>query len=128
MTQALNALGLRQTVIEVGLHHNVGVGGNRLNGVQRQKLGLARALLKRPDLLIVADALAVMDPAGQARVMERVLDIRRGRGVVWIVQRSSACERFDQVLVMRDGRLIEQGRFAELNKPGSALSDIMAAE
>jgi ABC-type multidrug transport system fused ATPase/permease subunit len=128
MTAVLDDLGLRATVIEAGLDYGVGIGGNRLSGNQRQKIGLARALLKQPDMLIVNDALAAMDEATQTRLLGKVLDHRQGRGVVWTLQRPRAGERFDRVMVMRDGRLLEQGSFAELCKPGSALSGILAAE
>jgi len=128
MTAVLDDLGLRETVIEAGLDYGVGIGGNRLSGNQRQKIGLARALLKQPDVLIVNDALAAMDDAAQTRLLCKVLDHRQGRGVVWTLQRPRAGERFDRVLVMRGGRLLEQGSFAELCKPGSALSGILAAE
>jgi putative ABC transport system ATP-binding protein len=128
VTQTLDSLGLRQTVIEAGLGYEVGVGGKRLSSAQRQRIGLARALLKRPDLLVVNDALAVVDSKTQDRLMKRILDHRKGKGVVWTVQRPSAAQHFDRVLVMDSGRLVEQGSFADLNKPGSALTGIMAAE
>ena len=128
MTEVLDDLGLRATVIEAGLDYGVGIGGKRLTGSQRQKIGLARALLKQPDVLIVNDALAAMDDAAQTRLLCTVLDHRQGRGVVWTLLRPRAGERFDRVMVMRDGHLLEQGSFAELSKPGSALSGILAAE
>src|SRR3546814_18703700 len=59
---------------EVGLDFNVGIGGARLSSVQRQKLALARALLKRPDLLVVNEAVSVLDGSGQTRLVERILD------------------------------------------------------
>ena len=128
VTEVLDQLGLRATVIEVGLDYEVGIGGNRLSAAQRQKIGLGRALLKRPDILIVNDALAVLDGGSQARLLRRVLERRKGRGVIWTLQRPEAAENFDRVLVMDEGRLVEQGSFADLNQPGSALSGIMAAE
>lgn len=128
MTEMLDTLGLRETVIEAGLSYDVGVGGKRLSANQRQKIGLARALLKQPDVLIVNDALAAMDDATQARLLNAVIEYRKGRGVVWAQQKPRAGERFDRVIVLRGGRLVEQGSFAELSKPGSALSGILAAE
>ncbi len=128
MTDLLDALGLRKTVVEAGLDFQVGVGGKRLSAAQRQKLGLARNLLKRPDLLIVNDGLAVMDTATQDKLQRRVLERRKGRGVIWMLQRPHSCEQFSRVLVMQDGRIVEQGSFADLNKPGSALSEFLAAE
>jgi putative ABC transport system ATP-binding protein len=128
VTEVLDQLGLRATVIEVGLDYEVGIGGKRLAPAQRQKIGLGRALLKQPDILIVNDALAVLDGGSQARLLRRVLERRKGRGVIWTLQRPDDAENFDRVLVMDEGRLIEQGSFADLNRPGSALSEIMAAE
>ncbi len=128
MTDMLDALGLRKTVIEAGLSYEVGVGGKRLSANQRQRIGLARALLKQPDMLVVNDALAALDDATQTRLVGKVLDDRRGRGVIWAQQRPRAGDRFDRVIVLRSGRLMEQGSYAELNKPGSALSGLVAAE
>lgn len=128
LTEMLDGLGLRRTVIEAGLDYNVGVGGNRLRAAQRQKIGLARALLKQPDLLIVNDAVAVMDGATQSRLLRRILDYRQGKGIVWTLQRPMLPERFNRVLIMEGARVVEQGSFTDLNKPGSVLSNIMAAE
>ena len=123
----LDDLGLRQTVLEVGLDYDVGVGGRRLTKVQRQKLAIARALLKRPDLLIVNEAAAVMDGATQTRLVDRILAERRGRGIVWTLQRAELSEAFDRVLVMRAGRMVEQGSYSELNRAESALGELIAA-
>ncbi|HEY5598322.1 MAG TPA: ABC transporter ATP-binding protein, partial [Kiloniellales bacterium] len=128
MTEVLDTLGLRETVVLAGLDYGVGVGGKRLTATQRQKIGLARALLKQPDLLIVNDALAAMDDAAQTRLLGKTLDYRKDRGVIWTLQRPRAGERFDRLIVLRGGRLVEQGSFADLSRPGSALSGILAAE
>lgn len=128
MTEVLDSLGLRQTVMICGLGYEVGIGGKRLSAAQRQKIGLARAMLKRPDILVVNDALAVMDAATQARLLDAVLEHCKGRGVIWTLQRPDSAEHFDRVLVMADGRIVEQGRYDELNKPGSALTGMIAAE
>lgn len=128
MSELLDELGLRQRVIEAGLDYNVGVGGSRLSIVQRQKLGFARCLLKQPDILIVNEAAAGMDSITQSKLLETVLQQRRGKGVVWTLQQPKAAEHFDHVLVMRGGRIAEQGSFAELTQPGSALSELLAAE
>jgi putative ABC transport system ATP-binding protein len=124
----LDDLGLRETVIEAGLDYNVGLGGGRLSAIQRQKLALARALLKRPDLLIINEATAAMDGAGQQRLVERILDLREGQGVIWVLQRPELASLFDTILVMRDGRLVEQGSYGELTQRDSAFKDLVAAE
>ncbi len=128
VAEVLDQLHLRHAVIEVGLDHQVGIGGKRLTAIQRQKLGLARALLKRPDLLFVNEALAVMDGATQGRLLEGILGSRSGQGVVWTLQRASEAKRFDRVLVFDTGRLVAQGTFAELNQPGTPLNELVAAD
>ncbi len=88
----LNELGLRDSVIEVGLEYNVGVGGKRLPATQRQKLGIARALIKRPQLLVVNEAVAAFDGRTQDRIRDNILATasKDDRGVVWIANRANA--------------------------------------
>jgi putative ABC transport system ATP-binding protein len=114
-------------VTTVGLDYQVGVGGKRLTKVQRQKLAIGRALLKQPDLLIVNEAAAVMDSATQLRILSRIRERRPGRGIVWTLQRAASAVDFDQCLVMQAGRLVGKGTFEELNAPGSALGELVAA-
>jgi putative ABC transport system ATP-binding protein len=128
LAEVLDNLQLREAVIEVGLDFNVGIGGGRLSLVQRQKLALARALLKRPDLLVVNEAVSVLDGGGQNRLVERILDLRSGQGVVWTLQRPEMAVLFDSILVMRDGRLVEQGSYDELTGRDSAFRGLVAAE
>jgi len=128
LSDVLDGLGLRETVIEVGLDYQVGVGGGRLSAVQRQKLALGRALLKRPDILVINEATAVLDGAGQSRLAERILDLRRGHGVIWTLQRPELAVLFDTILVMHDGRLVEQGSYDDLTRRDSAFKGLVAAE
>jgi ABC-type dipeptide/oligopeptide/nickel transport system ATPase component len=116
MRELLDELGLRPLVVRIGLAYHVGVGGARLPAPDRQKIAMVRAMLKRPVLLVLDHAAAVLDPATQARVVDNVLAERRGRGVVWVLSREEYAERFATVLVMERGKLAEQGRFAELKR------------
>jgi ABC-type multidrug transport system fused ATPase/permease subunit len=126
--EMLDQLDLRRSVIEVGLQAPTGVGGTRLSLPQRQKLALARALLKHPDVLVLYDPTSPLDPADQTRVLQSILEEFQGRTLIWAVSRSDWAERFDHVLVMRQGRVVEQGRYNELNRDGSAFHDLIAAE
>jgi ABC-type bacteriocin/lantibiotic exporter with double-glycine peptidase domain len=94
-------------VLEVGLDFQVGVGGARLSGAQRQKLALARALAKRPRLLVLDEATQSLDAAAQARVMRGVLDAAADALVVWSVAGEPPAGLFDRVLVFAEGRLVE---------------------
>ena len=80
--------------------------GKRLPATQRQKLGIARALIKRPQLLIVNEAVAVFDGRTQDRIRDNILAAAKseGRGVVWIANRPAQAEPFEQIVVMQGGR------------------------
>ena len=127
ISEVLNELGLRDAVIEVGLEYNVGVGGKRLVASHRQKLGLARALIKRPQLLVVNEAVAVFDGRTQDRIRDNILASAEGRGVVWIANRPSQAGPFQHVVVMQGGRVSAQGSPKELAERGGLYSELMAA-
>jgi putative ABC transport system ATP-binding protein len=114
--ELLDDLGLRPMVVRNGLDFQVGVGGARLAVADRQKVALVRALLKRPTLLVLDQAAAVLDPASQLRVVEGVLRERKGQAVVWALSRDEYAQRFAVALVMDRGRLVEKGAFAELKR------------
>lgn len=125
IADTLDTLGLRGAVLEAGLEFEVGVGGARLSTGQRQKLGIARALLKRAELIILNETTSALDPSAQDRLAEKILDARGRRGIVWIVNRVTMASKFDRVIVMDEGRLSEQGSFDELDKDGTALRGLL---
>ncbi len=117
----LTDLELRGRVIQVGLQAEVGVAGARLSLPQRQKLALARALMKHPDVLVAHDPTGPLDPAEQLAVIDSVIQEFEGRTLIWSLNRTEWAERFDHVMVMRHGRIVEQGTFGDINREGSAL-------
>ncbi|MDP6343926.1 MAG: ATP-binding cassette domain-containing protein, partial [Alphaproteobacteria bacterium] len=121
-------LELHGTVAEVGLSYDVGIAGSRLAAAQRQKLALARAVLKRPDVLILSETTTSLDSASQARIMEGLLAEFEGRCLIWSVQRASMAADFDEVLVMRQGRILERGDYAELSQSNDHLKELLASE
>lgn len=129
ISDVLTELGLRNSVVEVGLEYNVGVGGKRLTASQRQKLGIARALIKRPQLLIVNEAVAAFDARTQDRIRDNILAAAKkdDRGVVWIANRPSQAEPFEQIVVMQGGRVVAQGAPSELAAKGGLYAELMAA-
>ena len=114
--EVLEENSLHDAVIDVGLDFNVGTGGKRLSTAQRQKVLLARALIKRPDFLIVNRALSALDKQSQAQVIAKVNRALAGRGagVVWVLANADLAMEFDRVVVMSDGQIAEQGRPKEL--------------
>src|SRR5208283_5160409 len=122
LAEVVDALSLRQTVIEVGLDYNVGTGGSRLSSAERQKAALARAVLKRPDLLILNEATSALDGQAQSRVTKGLKEEFTGRGILWVLHRASLARNFDRVLVLSNGKLQEQGTLSELDGNGSLMS------
>jgi putative ABC transport system ATP-binding protein len=127
LREILAELNLRPQIVSIGLGFNVGVGGARLSTADRQKVAIARALLKRPAVLILDQAGAGMDAGSQNRIVANLLEARKGRCVIWALQRNDLAERFGHTLVMDRGRLAEQGRFADLKSSGGALQKLLSA-
>ncbi|MBV8738955.1 MAG: ABC transporter ATP-binding protein [Alphaproteobacteria bacterium] len=128
MSEVLDELGLHETLISVGLDYPVGTGGLRLSEAQRQKVAIAVALLKQPDLVLFNDATAVLDGVTETAIIERVKHELDGRSLVCSLHRPRLASAFDRILVMDQGRLVQQGRLDELQKEGSPLEPLMAAE
>ncbi len=126
--EVVDALDLRSAVMEVGLDFQVGIGGARLSGNQRQKLAIARGVLKRPDILILNEATAALDSASQAKLLEGLISEFEGRGLIWALHRAGLASSFDRVLVMRGGKIVEQGKFEELDRDGSVFRELLDAE
>ena len=128
IAEVIDALELRPDVMEVGLGFEVGIGGARLSAAQRQKLAIARAILKRPDVLVLDEATTGIDGPSQTMIMDNLLKEFDHRGLVWVLPRASLAAQFDRVLVMQGGKVVEQGTFDELDKDGSALRELVSAE
>ena len=128
LSEVLEELGLRPAIVDAGLEYQVGSGGSRLSLAQRQRAAMARALLKRPDLLILNEATNALDGPAQAKASEGLRREMSGRGLIWVLHRASLARNFERVLVMSNGKLAEQGRFAELDRKDSLTGLLIAAE
>ncbi len=103
--EILDQLDVRDVIIEEGLTFNVGAAGKRLTTAQRQKLGLARALIKDPQILVVNSALANLDDQQKTLIVERVLAHRKGKATLWVLTKADLASRFDRVLHFDRGKL-----------------------
>ena len=108
--ETMDALGLTGTVLELGLAYDIGSGGKRLSHAQQQKVALGRAILKRPDFLVVNRALAALDANAQDAIVTRVLDSARsedgpGFATFWVLNNPGSAQWFDRVLQFEGGRL-----------------------
>lgn len=123
--EVVDTLGLRDAILNVGLDFEAGIGGSRLTQAQRQKLAIARAIIKRPDILFLDEATAALDGVTQYAIMDNLQREFAGRGLVWSLHRAALAERFDRVLIMREGRLAAQGTYAELSRPGARFHKLL---
>jgi putative ABC transport system ATP-binding protein len=128
ITEVLTHLGQRRAVLEVGLDYPVGIAGKRLTAVQRQKVGLARGLIKRPDLIVINEATAVFDGTAQIRVLERILEHRRGCGLVWVLDGDDMARRLDRVLELQNGKVETPARPAEQGRAGTITHELETTE
>jgi ATP-binding cassette subfamily B protein len=113
---AIDDLGLGPWVdsLPEGLHTAVGQRGERLSVGERQLVALARGYLADPGCLILDEATSAVDPATEVRLRNAIERLTAGRTAITVAHRLAAAEHADLVLVMRDGRLVEQGSHAEL--------------
>jgi ABC-type multidrug transport system fused ATPase/permease subunit len=127
IADVVNSLGLRGDIIQAGLRFEVGVAGGRLSAIQRQKLGLARALLKAPDLLVVNEALSSLDPSSERRLIDNVKTVMGERGILWILGRVQLAGQFDTIMVMERGKLLASGTFAEMRDGNEHFQELLAS-
>lgn len=112
-----------------GLDTKVGEMGERVSGGQRQRLALARTLLRAAPVTVLDEATSQLDAATEARVLDGITRATRGRTLVVIAHRISTVRHADQIVVMDRGRVVEVGRWDELMaKPGGALAALAARE
>jgi ATP-binding cassette subfamily B protein len=108
-----------------GYDTRVGEGGGRLSGGERQRLAIARALLKDPPVLILDEATSALDSESETLVRRGLERLMRGRTTFVIAHRLCTVVNADRILVLRDGRVAEQGRHAELVKAGGYYASLV---
>jgi subfamily B ATP-binding cassette protein MsbA len=97
-----------------GFATRVGPNGQRLSGGQRQRVALARAFLRNPRILLLDEATSALDTQSEAAVQEALAGLRRGRTTIVVAHRLSTVRDADLVVVLADGRGVEQGNHASL--------------
>jgi ABC-type multidrug transport system fused ATPase/permease subunit len=106
----------------------VGERGVMLSGGQRQRLSIARALLRNPRILILDEATSSLDYECERLVQKALERLAAGRTVITVAHRLSTIRNADRIVVIEEGRIVEQGSFDELRLNGGYFADLLAAQ
>ena len=109
---------------EKGLDAMVGNRGLKLSGGEKQRLSIARVLLKNPALLIFDEATSALDSISEARIQEAIEPIIKERTSILIAHRLSTILAADEILVVKDGRIVERGAHSDLVKAGGVYTEL----
>ena len=97
-----------------GYDAQVGERGVKLSGGQRQRVALARVILKDAPILVLDEATSALDSAVEADILETLYRVMRGKTVIAIAHRLSTIARMDRIVVLDEGRIVEEGTHASL--------------
>ena len=129
LRDALEQAGLGDVVAALpdGLDTMVGQRGKRFSGGERQRIAIARAVLRDRPLLILDEATSHLDAAREEGVLDAIAGIAAGRAVLVVAHRSAAIARADRIVMIERGRIIERGKHAELLEAGGAYARMHGA-
>ena len=114
--------------MDEGLDAPISQGGTNVSGGQRQRLAIARALVKRPELYIFDDSFSSLDTGTDARLRQALKRSTAGATLVIIAQRVSSIVDADQILVLDDGRIVAQGTHHELLETSETYREIVSSQ
>ena len=101
-----------------GYDTNIGDGGNKLSGGQKQRLSIARAVLKNPPIMILDEATSALDTESERLVQEALENMMRNRTSLVIAHRLSTIQNADNIVVLQQGEIVEQGTHEQLIRQG----------
>ena len=111
-----------------GLDAKVGERGVKLSGGQRQRIAIARVILKNAPILILDEATSALDSEVEAAIQEQLSTLMQGKTVVAIAHRLSTIAQMDRLIVLADGRIIEQGSHFELIQAGGVYARLWSRQ
>jgi glucan exporter ATP-binding protein len=111
-----------------GLDARVGERGRLISGGERQRLSIARALLKEPPILILDEATSALDAKTEAKLLVALEEVMRGRTTFVIAHRLATIRRADRILMFEHGRIVEAGSFDELMRKGGSFAELAKAQ
>ena len=106
--------GIEELIIKVGLEFNIGERGSKLSGGQKQKIAIARIMLKNPSILILDEATAALDAVSQTHITKLIEEKCINKTVHSIAHRLNSIKDYDQIIVFDKGYIVQKGNFEEL--------------
>ncbi|HEN9254238.1 TPA: ABC transporter ATP-binding protein [Streptococcus agalactiae] len=111
-----------------GYNTIIGEGGASLSGGEKQRISIARAMLKGADIIIFDEATANIDPENEDKLKEAIESLTKDKTVIMIAHRLKTIRNADQILVLKDGEIVECGNHEELIKNNGLYSDLINAK
>ena len=100
--------------LENGFDTQVGSGGGHLSGGEKQRISIARAMMKDAPIIILDEATANVDPEDEKELMEAVSELTQEKTVIMITHRLKTVRNADQILVVDKGQIVQRGTHEEL--------------
>ncbi|MFM8683375.1 MAG: ABC transporter ATP-binding protein, partial [Chthoniobacterales bacterium] len=110
-----------------GFSSQVGERGGHLSVGQRQRIGIARAFLKNAPILLLDEPTSALDATTEKAVMETIAELMKGRTTLMVTHRLNTAHRFDRIVVLEHGRVVEQGSGPELLARGGVYAKMFEA-
>lgn len=116
------------TALPQGYGTVVGARGHRFSGGEKQRIAIARTLLRNPPILLLDEATSALDNATERALQEALTQLARGRTVIAIAHRLSTVRHADQIVVLEHGQLVQRGTFEDLSVEPGRFAQLQAAQ
>jgi ATP-binding cassette subfamily C protein CydC len=114
----LERVGLEKLLLDAGLNSWLGEGGRPLSGGELRRLAIARALLHNAPLMLLDEPTEGLDAETERQILDLLAEVTTGKTVLMVTHRLRGLARFDSIIVMDNGQIIEQGNHADLLATG----------
>lgn len=114
--------------LPLGIYTNIGDSGNKLSGGQKQRLSIARAVLKNPPIMILDEATSALDTESEKFVQVALENMMQNRTSIVIAHRLSTIQKADLIVVMKKGKIVEQGKHEELIAMNGAYNKLVTMQ